>query len=90
MFNDAYRLPSGEAFNVFHTYWSIIGRSIIRRSINCHIYDLSYLLNVASLFCLSIFCRIPVLRGCFFSRFYLPFHRNIVTSKTSIFFKRLF
>ena len=44
-------------FFVFHTYCSIIGRSIIRRSINCHIYALSYLLNVASLFCHSMFCR---------------------------------
>ena len=34
---------------------------IIRRSINCHIYVLSNLLNVGSLFCLSMFCRIPFL-----------------------------
>ena len=60
MFNDAQQMPSDEAFIVVHTYCSIIGRSIIRRSINCHIYVLSYLLNVASFFCLSMFCRIPV------------------------------
>ena len=34
-----------------------IGRSIIRRSIKCRVYVLSYLLSVASLFCLSMFCR---------------------------------
>ena len=50
---------------VFHNQCSIIARSIIRRSINCHIYVLSYLLNLASLFCLSMFCRIPVCNSSF-------------------------
>ena len=52
------QLPSGQVINYhFHTYCSIIGRSIIRRSINCRVYVLTYLLSVASLFCLSMFCR---------------------------------
>ena len=45
---------------VFHTYYSIIGRSIIRRSIKCRVYVLTYLLSVASLFCLSMFCRTAI------------------------------
>ena len=47
---------------VFHNHCSI-GRSIIRRSINCRIYVLSYLLNFASLFCLSMFCRMVSISG---------------------------
>ena len=33
--------------------------STICRSIKCHIYVLTYLLNVASVFCLPMFCPIP-------------------------------
>ena len=39
------------------THGSIFGRSIIRRSIKRRVYVLTYLLSVASLFCLSMFCR---------------------------------
>ena len=46
---------------VFHTYCSIIDRSIIRRSIKSRVYVLTHLLNVASFFCLSMFCRTPIL-----------------------------
>ena len=56
MFNDELELPSGEAIIVFHPYCSIICRSIIRQSIYCRTYVFSYLLNVVSLFCLSMFC----------------------------------
>ena len=52
MFNNA----SSEVIIVFHTYCSIIGRYIIRRSINCHIYVLTHLFIIVSLFCLSVFC----------------------------------
>ena len=51
------QLPSGQVIIVFHTYYSIIGQSIIRRSIKCRVYVLTYLFSVASLFCLSMFCR---------------------------------
>ena len=59
MFNDALQLPSGQVTILFHTYYSIIGRSIIRRSIKCRVYVLTNLLSVASVFCLSMFCRTP-------------------------------
>ena len=55
------QLPSGQVIIVFHTYCSTIGRSIIRRSIKCRVYVLTYLLSVASLFCLSMFCRTALL-----------------------------
>ena len=54
---------------VFHTYCSIIGRSIIRRSIKCRVYVLNYLLNVASLFCLSMFCRTATVRAAMYGWF---------------------
>ena len=57
MFNNA----SSQVIIVFHTYCSIIGRSIIRRSIKCRIYVLTHLLIVVSLFCLSMFSRTSVL-----------------------------
>ena len=53
----SFNLPSSQIIIVFHTYCSIIGHSIIRRSIKCRVYVLTYLLSVASLFCLSMFCR---------------------------------
>ena len=53
-------MPSGQVVIFFHTYYSIIGRSIIRRSIKYRVYVLTYLLSVASLFCLSMFCRTVV------------------------------
>ena len=59
MFNDAKQLLSGEVIIVFYTYCSIIDRSIIRRSIKSRVYVLTSLLNVASFFCLSMFCRTP-------------------------------
>ena len=59
MFNDALQLLSGQVIIVFHTYCSIIDRSIIRRSIKSRVYVLTPLLNVASFFCLSMFCRTP-------------------------------
>ena len=61
MFNDALQLPSGQVTIVFHAYYSIIGRSIFRRSIKCRVYFLTNLLSVASVFCLSMFCRTPLL-----------------------------
>ena len=57
MLNDAKQSPSGQLIIIFHTYCSIIGRSIIHRSILCRFYVLTHLLNVVSLFCLSMFCR---------------------------------
>ena len=59
MFNDALQLLSCQVTIVFHSYYSIIGRSIIRRSIKCQVYVLTNLLSVASVFCLSLFCRTP-------------------------------
>ena len=57
MFNDVLQLPSGQVTIVFHIYCSIIGRCIIRRSVKCRVYVLTYLLSVASVFCLSMFCQ---------------------------------
>ena len=53
-------MPRGQVIIVFHTYCSIIGRSIIRQSIKCRVYVLTYLLSVASLFCLFMFCGTAV------------------------------
>ena len=56
MFNDAYQLPSGQVIIAFHTYCSIIGHSIIRRSIKCRVcFDLSIKYRFS--LCLSMFCR---------------------------------
>ena len=49
---------------VFHSYCSLIGRSIIHRSIKCRIYILTSLLNVSSLSCLSMFCRTSGSKVC--------------------------
>ena len=64
MFNDALQLPSGQVIIVFRTYCSIIGLSVIRRSIKCRVYVLTYLLSVASLFCLSMFCCTGYVSKC--------------------------
>ena len=53
-----------KSLSFFHTYCSIFGRSIIRRSIKCRVYVLTYLLSVASLFCLSMFCRTTLDLAC--------------------------
>ena len=50
------QLLSGQVINYhFSHLLFFIGRSIIRRSIKCRVYVLTY--QVASLFCLSMFCR---------------------------------
>ena len=46
MLSDAKQSPSGQLIIIFHTYCSIIGRSIIHRSILCSFYVLTHLLNV--------------------------------------------